>query len=160
MTVPWTGVQDVNTEHIKVPVTGFMTVSLCSIVEQKSAFSPEYNNLHSKTVSDTASSLLGLILLRKKNDISRAEKKVVPQGKFVRQTFSLIYFEITVNKIGELIVLIGTFLIHCFICKTDVRSKRQQNKIKTCGKHRKSLQKASCFGLTYLDHLKKCVRYV
>jgi hypothetical protein len=156
MTVPWSEIQDVKNKPLNIPVyqqsvTCCRSPSLGRISETNSSFNPEYNNLHSKTVRDLAVGFLGSILLRRENDIPRTEKKVVSG------IFSFLYCEITLNKFGELIVqLIGYILIHYFNFEKDI-SKWSLSKIliRTTGKHRKSVRKASCFGMSYLDQFQK-----
>lgn len=146
MTVPWNyklGDENEQTDDANC-IQRFVVINVIDTRKQANSFLPEYNNLHSKTLEDVTECFVELncdIAVARKDDIQRGQSNVS----------AVLCYEINFIKGGGLSVhLVGLIVAHsyCKNVKFDVPC------IKTCGKHRKSVRKSSCYCMSYHDFVR------
>lgn len=148
MTVPWKEKSDEDNEQFDFfdslqRLAVIRIVDLDISLETCLTYSPEYLNLHSKTEKDTLSKT-------GRFETSRYSSKTCTSIK----TAAFYCFRICVNIVGDFIAhLTGLILVYHYTCKRNGCFKKQFICIRTCGKHRKSACKSSCFGLGYNESL-------
>lgn len=158
MTVPWRGRQDDECEQLIVfdclqSLAAFELVDFNINLELCNNYSPDYYNLHSKTVRDSVEHLDKFVAVRQRLNIKGILQKTAVKSA------AFFCIEITLNRDNNLVFhLSGVIVVYSHIHESKSCFKKQLNFIRTCGKHRKSVCKSSCYGMSSHKCLKEICR--